>query len=110
MNDKHVGGYISLTTHELNINESKYSGKGVKFSALENSTHDRGERGGGRGRMMLSNRGEVDRFNRDASSRRHGGPRNRGEGSAGDNRSAVRNNTPRAANASERKTFRLRKV
>ena len=120
MNDKHVGGYISLTTHELNINESKYSGRGTKFSDSENNnTYDRSERNGGggnRGRMMLNSRGDKDKFNRNTSSKKRGGPRNGGshnnsEGEGSSSRGAVRNKVgskPKAANAfSEKKAFRL---
>ena len=82
MNDRNgsVGGYISLTTHELNINQSKYNGRGARFSGSEKSnSYDRSERSNGRGRAKSAVRNQEYK------------PR-------------------AANDTSERKTFRLRKI
>ena len=96
MNDKNGNsgcshGYISLTTHELNISESKYSGNGGAFSASDNGN-------------------AYGRDGRRGASRT---PKNK-HSSCKDNRNAAKSRTgrtPEASNAtSERRAFRLRKM
>lgn len=111
MNDRNVGGYISLTTHELNISESKYSGRSAKFSGFENNNaYERGESQrsgwGNRGRTM-STRQETERFRRDSSSGRRGGWSDGDEGGYSKNRTEFK---PKGNASSEKRAFRLRKI
>ena len=121
MNDRHVGGYISLTTHELNISESKYSAKGVRLLGFDND-NAQGSRGrparssgvrGGRGRSVAAC-GEVERFRRDVPSRQSSSAWNDDESEecterehSGKNKIEFR---PKSSAPTERSTFRLRKI